>query len=77
MTDDLYPYLINKYGPLMSYADLGDFLRRSPNGLKTSLNAKGKKSVFYAALRKTRIHYGRRVYFDSRKIAELLNKKRV
>lgn len=61
--------LTSKYGTLMTLVHLAQELHRSPDGLRISL----RTNVGWAGqVNATRKKFGRRVYFDTAKIAEIL-----
>jgi hypothetical protein len=62
--------LLSKYGPLLTLCQLAELLDRSPQGLRVSLNSDTALSRF---LKPRRLKIGRRVYFRSNHIAELLD----
>jgi hypothetical protein len=62
--------LLGKYGPLLTLSQLAELLDRSPEGLRISLNSNTPLSRF---LKPKRLKIGRRVYFRSNHIAELLD----
>lgn len=61
--------LLNRYGPLLSIHQLASVLDRSPEGLRISLRAPAEWSEKINA---TRLKIGRRVYFRTAQVAELL-----
>lgn len=64
--------LVNKYGPLLSIAQLALVLDRSPDGLRISLLSKSEWSQSFNA---TKLKIGRRVYFRTTEVARILNGK--
>ena len=64
-----YDYLVGKYGPVMTLHDLAMTLHRSYDGLRMSLRGHSK---FYDAINAARVRMGRRVYFSTKKIAEII-----
>lgn len=66
---DIEKVLLGKYGPLLTLCQLAELLDRSPQGLRISLNNNTPLSQF---LKPKRLKIGRRVYFRSSHIAELL-----
>lgn len=62
--------LLSKYGPLLTLCQLAELLDRSPQGLRISLNS---DTAFSRFLKPRRLKIGRRVYFRSNHIAELLD----
>lgn len=63
-------YLHEKYGLLMSMDALATTFDRSKEGLRVSLNSKSSFSIAINAAKK---RCGRRVYFHSWKIAEIID----
>lgn len=61
--------LIARFGPLMTLANLSETLARSREGLRISLRA---ESDFSRRVNATRVRLGRRVYFSTVKIAEII-----
>lgn len=61
--------LTEKYGPLLSLAHLAKILDRSPEGLRITLRT---SSDWSAKVNSTRIKLGRRIYFRTSEIADLL-----
>lgn len=57
------------HGPLLTTAQLAKILSRTEEGLRVSLH---NHTEFSGQLRACRRHYGRRVYFVTEKIANLL-----
>lgn len=64
--------LLQRFGPLLSMAQLASVLDRSPDGLRISLRA---PSVWAVRINKARLKIGRRVYFRTSQIAELLSEQ--
>lgn len=63
-------FLHEKYGPLMSMNALASTFDRSKEGLRVSL---GSESDFSKAINAAKKKCGRRVYFHSSKIAEIID----
>lgn len=61
--------LIDKYGPLISLVQLAELLHRSPNGLRVAMN---QSNGYGHEIRSARVRIGRRVYFRTPQIAELI-----
>lgn len=62
--------LLERYGPLLSLIDLSELLKRSPDGLRISLQSQSEFAVKWnAAKRKV----GRRVYFRATDVAGLID----
>lgn len=64
--------LLQRFGPLLSVAQLASVLDRSPDGLRISLRA---TSEWATEINKARLKIGRRVYFRTSQVAELLSDK--
>lgn len=61
--------LLNRYGPLLSVNQLASILDRSPDGLRISLRT---ASAWSAKINATRLKIGRRVYFRTSQVADML-----
>ncbi len=62
--------LLERYGPLLSLAELSELLKRSPDGLRIALRSQTDFALKWnAAKRKV----GRRVYFRASDVAELID----
>lgn len=62
-------FLLQKYGPLLSFEQLAGLLDRSVVGLRLSLSGDGEMAVKFNP---TRTKIGRRVYFKTRQVAAVL-----
>lgn len=62
--------LLQRFGPLLSIAQLATVLDRSPDGLRISLRT---TSAWTTRINKARLKIGRRVYFRTSQIAEVLS----
>ena len=65
-------YLQGEYGPLMSLEALAKTLDRSPQGLRVSLNSKTDISD---AINEAKRKIGRRIYFKTEKIAQIIDEE--
>lgn len=61
--------LVSQYGPLLTLGQLAKILDRSAEGLRISLRS---QSDFARKVNATRVRLGRRVYFSSTKIADVI-----
>ena len=61
--------LLKRYGPLMNLTDLASMLDRSPDGLRVTLRSSGE---WVERINAARLRLGRRVYFRTAEIAEVL-----
>ncbi|MDZ7752947.1 MAG: hypothetical protein U5S82_15130 [Gammaproteobacteria bacterium] len=66
-----YHYLLQHFGPLMKVEHVATVLHTTPKGLRMALDR--RSHPFTEALANARRRHGRRVYFDSRLVAELIN----
>ena len=62
--------LVTKFGPLMTLAQLATTLGRSIEGLRFGLRT---DSDFSRKVNTARVRFGRRIYFNSVKIAAVLD----
>lgn len=62
--------LVQKYGPLLSVAQLAQILDRSTEGLRVSLRGGGSPWIDH--INSARLKIGRRVYFRTAEIAKFL-----
>lgn len=61
--------LLHRYGPLLSIKQLAAVMDRSPDGLRISLRT---ASEWSAKINASRLKIGRRVYFRTSQLAQLL-----
>jgi hypothetical protein len=61
--------MMQQYGPLLSITQLAAILDRTPEGLRITLRSSGE---WVNKINSTRLQLGRRVYFRTSEIAELL-----
>lgn len=62
--------LLQRFGPLLSIAQLATVLDRSPDGLRISLRT---TNDWAQRINKARLKIGRRVYFRTSQIAEVFS----
>lgn len=62
--------LLQRFGPLLSVVQLAAVLHRSPDGLRVSLRT---DTVWAARINQARIKIGRRVYFRTSQVADVLS----
>jgi hypothetical protein len=62
--------LVKQYGPLLSLEELAMILDRSPDGLRISLRSSGE---WVSRINAARLRLGRRVYFRTSEIANVLD----
>lgn len=63
--------LLQRFGPLMSLAQLAALLDRSPDGLRISLRSTSNE--WAKRVNETRLKIGVRIYFRTSQIAEVLS----
>lgn len=63
-------HMIERYGELMSYEQLATLLKRSESGLRVTMTRRTSDAA--QVLGNARIRIGRRVYFRTKQIAELI-----
>jgi hypothetical protein len=61
--------MMQQYGPLLSITQLAAILDRTPEGLRITLRSSGE---WVNKINSTRLQLGRRVYFRTSEIAEVL-----
>lgn len=61
--------LIHQYGPLLTTEQLANVLQRSPEGLRLTLRG---NSEWVQRINATRLRLGRRVYFRTLDVAQVL-----
>ena len=64
--------LFRTYGSYMTYEDLAIYLKRSPDGLRITL---GRDNDLSRLLKPTRVKLGRRVYFRTLQVLDVLSLK--
>lgn len=62
-------YMLERFGPLMSIADIASLLRRSPDGVRVALYSNTDVS---RKLHPTMMRVGRRVYFRTLQVKDAL-----
>lgn len=62
-------YLLSRFGPLMSLANIAELLNRSADGLRVSLYSDTDLS---RKLKPTMVRIGRRVYFRTLQVQDVL-----
>nr|WP_237174118.1 hypothetical protein [Paracandidimonas lactea] len=68
-----FDMLKQQFGPLLTLQDLSSLLQRSPDGLRISLSS--SREAWATQINSTKIRIGRRVYFRTAGIAELIDKE--
>ncbi len=66
--------LLDRFGPLLSLPQLATVLDRSPEGLRISLRS---NNYWATEINQAKLRVGRRVYFRTSQIAELLDSNKL
>ncbi len=66
-----HQYLLTNYGPLLTLKHLAEVLHSTPSGLRMAMHR--KKEPFTCALAETRRRVGRRIFFEARMVAALID----
>jgi len=69
-----YQYLLTQYGPLLTIKHVAEVLHGTPNGLRMAMNR--KQQPFARSLGESRRRFGRRVFFEARQVARLIDDER-
>lgn len=68
-TPNLAQSMFDKYGPLITLNQLAQILNRSVDGVRMTLN---DQAPYAQKLNASKVHIGRRVYFKTLGVAELI-----
>ncbi len=66
-----YQYLLTRYGPMLTLKHLAEVMHSTPNGLRMAMSR--KMQPFTVTLAASRRRFGRRVYFEARRVAEIID----
>lgn len=66
-----HEYLLTHYGPLLTIKHLAEVMHTSPNGVRMAIAR--KRQPLAVALSSARRQLGRRVYFEARLVAEVID----
>ncbi len=66
-----HQYLLTNYGPLLTLKHLAEVLHSTPSGLRMAMHR--KREPFTCALAGTRRRVGRRIFFEARRVAALID----
>jgi hypothetical protein len=64
-------YLLAHYGPLLTLQHLAEVMHTTPNGVRMALAR--QRQPFAVALGRTRQRLGRRIYFEARQVAAVID----
>lgn len=68
---ETYQYLLTHYGPLLTLKHLAEVMHSSPNGVRMAIAR--RKQPLAAALASAKRQLGRRIFFEARWIAEIID----
>ena len=66
-----YQYLLTHYGPLMTLKHVAEVMHSTPNGVRMAIAR--RRQPFAEVLSGARRQLGRRVYFETRRVAEVID----
>ncbi len=66
-----HQYLLRQYGPLLTLKHLAEIMHNTPEGLRMAINRRRQPLVVALAASQRRV--GRRVYFEARRVAEIID----
>lgn len=66
-----HQYLLTHYGPLLTLKHLAEVMHSTPNGVRMAMAR--KRQPLATALANARRQLGRRVYFEARLVAEVID----
>ena len=66
-----HQYLLAHYGPLLTLQHLAKVMHSTPNGVRMAITR--KRQPFAIALTDARRQFGRRVYFEASRVAEIID----
>jgi hypothetical protein len=66
-----YQYLLAHYGPLLTLKHVAEVMHGTPNGIRMAIAR--RREPFAVALCDARRKLGRRVYFEARRVAEVID----
>ena len=66
-----YEYLLQQYGPLLTLKHVAELMHSTPNGVRMAICRQSQP--FTVGLSKARRRLGRRVYFEARRVAEVID----
>ena len=66
-----HQYLLNHFGPLLTLKHLAEVLHSTPNGLRMAMSR--KREPFTLALAGAQRQVGRRLFFEARKVADIID----
>lgn len=70
-TSSTHQYLLVHYGPLLTLKHLSEVMHSTPNGVRMAIAR--KRQPFAVALASAKRQFGRRVYFEASRVAEIID----
>lgn len=67
-----YQYLLSKYGPLLTLTHVAEVMHMTPNGVRMAITR--QRQPFSADLADAQRRLGRRVYFEARRVAVIIDR---
>lgn len=68
---DTYHYLLTHYGPLLTLEHLAEVLHSTPDALRMAISR--QRQPLTEALAQSRRQVGRRLFFEARRVAEIID----
>jgi len=68
---EIYALLITRHGPLMDIDELAEVMRRTKKSIQSAISSRHPE-LWAQALKDARIHHGRRVFFRTPLVAQIL-----
>ncbi|MCI0653075.1 MAG: plasmid-related protein [Methylococcaceae bacterium] len=66
-----YEYLLQQYGPLLTLKHVAELMHSTPNGVRMAISRQNQ--AFAVGLSSAKRRLGRRVYFEARRVAEVID----
>ncbi|MGH8548448.1 MAG: hypothetical protein ACRERU_07575 [Methylococcales bacterium] len=66
-----YEYLLQQYGPLLTLKHVAELMHSTPNGVRMAISRENQ--AFAVGLSSAKRRLGRRVYFEARRVAEVID----
>lgn len=66
-----YEYLLQHYGPLLTLKHVAELVHSTPNGVRMAISRRNQSFAIGLASAKRRL--GRRVYFEARRVADVID----
>lgn len=66
-----HQYLLKHYGPLLTLKHIAEVMHTTPNGIRMAISR--QRQPFSASLARAQRRLGRRVYFEARRVAQIID----